>query len=58
MRDQLAAFLADNPETFSLTITALVCLAPNTIPRVDIFLVPIDLCLGTFRHSTNHSLLS
>ena len=51
--DQFAAFLADDPETFGFTVDALVGLPPSTVPRIDIILVPIDLRLGSLRHSVS-----
>ena len=51
MGDQFAAFLADNPETLGFAVYALVRLPPSAVPRIDIVLVPIDLRLGSFRHS-------
>ena len=49
--DQLAALFADDPETLGLAVDALVCLPPSTVPWIDIVLVPIDLGLGSLRHS-------
>ena len=51
MGDQFAALFADNPETFRFTVYALVRLPPSTVPGIHIVLVPIDLRLGSFRHS-------
>lgn len=51
MRYQLAAFFADNPETFGLAVDTPVCLPPSTVPRIDIIFVSIDLCSGSLSHS-------
>lgn len=51
LSDKLATFFTDNPETFSLTVDALVCLAPSTVPGIDIVFVSIDPSLGSLRHS-------
>ena len=51
MCDQFAAFFANNPKTFGFAVDALVCLPPSTVPWIHIVFVPIDLGLGSLRHS-------
>jgi hypothetical protein len=41
--DEIIALFTDNPDAIGLAITALVSLSPSPIPRVDIFLMPVDL---------------
>jgi len=45
LRDEIIALFTDNPDAIRLAVTALVSLSPSPIPRVDIFLMPVDLGL-------------
>ena len=45
MGDEIATLFTDNPDAIGLAITALVSLSPSPVPRVDIFMMPVDLGL-------------
>jgi hypothetical protein len=41
--DEIGALFTDNPDAIGIAVTAFVRLSPSPIPRVDIFLMPVDL---------------